>query len=119
MPILGFIATVAQWIIGFFVAQWVARKVFWVAVLTVGLPWLLKDGLNYFWRVTEKYHEVVFGYIQGLLDSALNLAGFDHTLNIGSVAGYIANQIGFLDYVAIVITAWGVCWTIKILGKIF
>lgn len=119
MPIMGFLVTAAQWLLGFFVAQWVARKVFWISVLTVGLPWLLKDGLSYFWKVTEEYHKVVFQYVQGILDTALSLAGFDHTLNLYGVAGYIATQIGFLDYAAIVITAWGVCWTVKILGKIF
>lgn len=119
MPILGFIATAVQWVIAFFVAQWVARKVFWISVLTIGLPWLLKDGINYFWKATEKYHETVLTYVQNLLDSALGLAGFDHTLNLTGIAGYIATQIGFLDYVAIVITAWGICWTIRILGKIF
>lgn len=119
MPIFGFLITAAQWIVGFFVAQWVARKVFWISILTIGLPWLLKDGLAYFWDVTSEYHAVIFEHIQGLLDSALGLAGFDHTLNLYGIAGYIATQIGFLDYVSIIITAWGVCWAIRILGKVF
>lgn len=118
MPIIGFLITAAQWIVGFVIARWIAFKIFWIAVLTIGLPWLLKDGVNWFWKAGESYHTNIIGWISDYVNLALSTAGIGHTINLSGVAGYMATQMGFIDYVYIVISGWAICWTLKIIGKI-
>lgn len=119
MPIIGFLVTAAQWILGFLVARWIAYKILWVTILVVVVPWVLKDGIQWFWKVGEEYRSHVLDWLNSFIAQALGTFGLDHTINITGVAGYMATQMGFLDYVSIVITGWGICWGLKILGKIF
>ena len=119
MPILGFLATAAQWVIGFFVARWVAHKILWVSILTIVLPWVLKDGVQWFWRVGEEYKSQILTYVDSFLASALGAAGFDYSLNITGIAGYMATQMGIIDYIYIVLSGFAICWTLRIVGKIF
>lgn len=120
MPIiLTWLVTAFQWIAAFFVARWIAHKIFWITVLTVGLPWVLKDGVQWFWKAGEEYRTHILQFIDTHLATALGQAGFQTTISIYGVAAYMAQEMGFLDYVSIVITGWSICWGLKLIGKIF
>lgn len=118
MPIiLSWLFSAISWFSSSFLVRWAAAKVLLISAITIALPWVLKDGLQWFWKVTEKYRYELMTYINNQVLSILGNHNFDFSLNITSVGGYIANQIGVPEYFSILISGFGICWTLKFIGK--
>lgn len=117
MPILAFLGQAMMWISGTLIARWLAFKLFIIGCLTLVLPWVLKDGINWFWDATNAQRQTVAEHFNSILAQALNGIDASIVINLSSVGGYIANQIGLADYFSIIATAWGICWGYKIGAK--
>lgn len=119
MPILLiWLGQAITWISGTFLARWVATKVLIISVLIIVLPWVLKDVLQWFWKVSEIYRSEMQQFVNDQIISILGQAGLNATLTITSVAGYISNQIGLIDYATILFSGFALCWSLKFIGKI-
>lgn len=114
MPILAFLGQAMMWIAGALVARWVIIKVFVIGLFVVVLPWVLKDGVNWFWDATDTSRAIFLQYLQTYFAELLSFIDPNIVINITSIGGYIAEQIGLADYAAIIFTALGVCWGYKI-----
>lgn len=117
MPILAFLGQAMMWISGALVARWLVFKLFIIGCLTLVLPWVLKDGINWFWDVTNEKRQTIAEHFNSILSNLLIGIDPDVVIHLTSVGGYIANQIGLADYCTIIVTAWGICWGYKIGAK--
>lgn len=118
MPaLLAWLLNALGWIGSSFVGKWVAAKVFAISVVTIVLPWVLKDGLQWFWRVTEKYRLELLLFINQQISSVLTQLPDNLTVSLMGVAGYIANQIGLVNYFSIIMVGYGVCWSLKLISR--
>lgn len=114
MPILALLGQGLMWFAGAMVARWVVVKLFVIGCLVTVVPWVLKDGVSWFWDVTESQRAALSTYTNNLLQQLLSGIDPNIIINITSIGGYIANQIGLADYASILVTAWGICWGYKI-----
>lgn len=118
MPIiLTWLGQALTWLSGSFVGKWIASKVLIISILTVVLPWVLKDALQWFWKVGEEYRYQIAQYFSDQLSTLLGSSNLDLSLNITGVAGYIANEIGLINYFSIIITGLTICCSIRLIGK--
>lgn len=114
LPVLGFLGQAMMWISGALIGRWVIWKLFVLGCLVTVVPWLFKDGMNWFWHVTETQRETIYQYFNSYTSTLLSGIDPNVVVKITSVGGYIANQIGLPDYAAIIVTAWGICWGYKL-----
>lgn len=114
MPILGFLGQAMMWIAGALIARWLVIKIFIIGCLVVVLPWVLKNGVSWFWDVSDTARSQLAQYTNDLLGTLLSGIDPNIVINISSIGGYIANQIGLVDYASILVTAFGICWGFKI-----
>lgn len=120
MPaLIASIIAAVRWVVIGFTVRWAVAKIFWIGLFTIVLPWVLKDGVNWLWNAMESRDFRFLDYINDFLGSALGGMGFEYNINLPHIAGYLATHTGFTDYFYIVISGWGICFAIKVLGKIF
>lgn len=105
------------WISGNFLIKWAAAKVLLISLITIVLPWVLKDTLIWFWSVSSSYRALLFEFISTQITGIVGQAGIQASLSITSIGGYIANQIGLLNYFSILVTGFTVCWSIRFIGR--
>lgn len=117
LPVLGFLGQCMVWISGALIARWIIIKVFVIGCLVVVVPWVIKDGFNWFWQVTESQRSTLLSYFNDLTASLLSNIDPHVVIKITSIGGYIANQIGLSDYIAIIVTAMGICWGYKLAAR--
>lgn len=118
MPILlVWLGQALAWISGNFLIKWAAAKVLIIGLLTIVLPWVLKDTLVWFWSVSSSYRSLLFDFINSQIVNVVGQAGINASLSITSIGGYIAGQIGLLNYFSILVTGFTVCWTLRFIGR--
>lgn len=117
MPFLAFLGQAMMWISAGLVARWLVIKLFIIGCLVVVLPWVLKDGINWFWDATNSSRQTVMEHFTSILNQQLSGINSDVIIHLTSIGGYIANQIGLQDYATIIVTTWGICWGYKIGAK--
>lgn len=115
--ILVWLGQALAWVSGNFLIKWAATKVLVIGLLTIVLPWVLKDTLIWFWSVSAQYRVLLFDYINSQIVSVVGQAGINATLTITSIGGYIANQIGLLNYFTILVTGFTICWSLRFIGR--
>lgn len=114
MPLLALIGQAMMWFAGALIARWLVFKLFIIGCLVVVLPWVLKNGVTWFWDVTDTTRSQIAEYANTVLSTLLSGIDPNIVINISSIGGYIANQIGLVEYASILVTAFGICWGIKI-----
>lgn len=118
MPvIIAWLGQALSWIAGNFLIKWAAFKLLIVGFLVIVLPWVLKDTLIWFWSVSSSYRSLVFEFVNQQIVDVIGQAGINASLSITSIGGYIANQIGLLNYFSILVTGFTICWSIRFIGK--
>lgn len=117
MPILSFLGSIVTWFSTSFLTRWAATKIIAISLLTIVLPWVLKDSIQWFWKVGESYRSTITEYVNQIIANNLGGIAYNTTISLTSVGGYIANQIGLADYASILISGWSICWMIKILSR--
>lgn len=97
------------------VAKFIATRALLLSLLAIGLPWVLKGVLmwGFDWVLTygRVFGDQIMSYISAQAGSqtiAIHLSG---------IGGYLAEQTGLIDYCAIIITGWGLYWTVAVLAK--
>lgn len=118
MPaLLSWLFSAISWFSSSFVVRWAAGKVLLISVMTIVLPWVLKDCLQWFWKVGEEYRNQLLIFVTSQISSVINQESFDTTLSITGIAGYIADQIDLVNYFAILVSGYTICWSLKFIGK--
>ncbi len=118
MPVLlVWLGQALAWLSSNFLVKWAAAKVLLIAALTIILPWVLKDALQWFWKVGSAYRTEIITFINSQITDIIGSAGIDATLSITSVGGYIAQQIGLVNYFSILVSGFAICWALKFIGK--
>jgi len=124
--IFGAAATVAQMVFDGAqrVAMFLARKVLLLAALTIVLPWVLKGfliwSMDYIIVYGRDYVTFMHSFVQDILSSSDVTSSFASgavDFEITGIGGYLAMQTGLIDYCSIIITGWGLYWTVAILAK--
>lgn len=99
-----------------FLARWIATRLFFLALITTVLPWVLKGvyvwGFDYLMTFIKTSSSFVFDSI-----STYTQGSYDFDVTLTSVGGFLAVQTGFIDYCSIIITGWGIYWFIAIFPR--
>jgi hypothetical protein len=98
-------------------AQWIATRAFILAILAIGLPWVLKGVLVYAWNWFAEYGRGVATFFMDTISGYTSSAGLDIDIQLTGVGGYIASQVGLVDYASIIFTGWGLYWLVAVLAK--
>jgi hypothetical protein len=98
-------------------AKWLATKAFILALMAIVLPWVLKPVLMWFFDYIITYGRQWTEFITGSVGNMVQASGVDLTYQIGGVGGYLATQTGLIEYASIIMTGWGLYWTVAILAK--
>lgn len=118
MPILlAWLGQAIAWASTNFLIKWAAKKALIIAICTIVLPWVLKDALIWFLKVTSSYRSEILQFINSQISSTIGSANIDATLTITSVAGYIAQQIGLVTYFSILLSGFAICWGLKFISR--
>lgn len=114
-------AIVSRWIWDavMYLARWTAVKLFVMGVLAIVLPWVLKGVLLWFWDFVSSYVFEFVGWVFGYISQAIADAGIDISINLTGVGGYLATQVGLIDYCSIIIAGWGLYWMVVLTTKAF
>jgi len=99
------------------VARWVSMRLLVVGLLTVILPRVLKGVFIWGFQYIERYGMVMVSHLMSTI-SQNSGESFDINMQLTGVGGYIANQIGLIDYCTILITNWGLIISISFLIRI-
>ena len=98
------------------IARFIAFKVFILLILLIVLPYVLKKlfiwGMEYF----QEYGHVISGYFSDLINTITG-GEIEISMQLTSVGGYLAIKTGLIEYCAIIITGWGIYWTIALMSK--
>lgn len=118
MPILlAWLGQAFAWATAKTVVKWAAQKVLIISICTIVLPWVLKDVLVWFFKVTSSYRAEILTFINSQISSIIGSSNIDATLSITSIAGYIANQIGLINYFSILLSGFAICWSLKFISR--
>lgn len=98
-------------------AKFLATKALMVAIIAIVLPWAIKPVFIYAFEWIVKYGRTYGDLIMGFINSQTSTAGIDLNLTITGVGGFLAEQTGLIDYCSIIISGWGIYWTLAILAK--
>jgi len=117
----GAAATILQtvWMAARDVAKYIATRALLITCLTVILPYVLKSYFLYMIKFLETYGGSITGFFTGMMGNMVKDTPYENIINIqlNSVAGYLAEQIGFIDYCSIILAGYAIAWIINI-GRI-
>jgi hypothetical protein len=105
------------WDAAVMVAQWLAQKVFIVAVMAILLPWVLKGVFVWVFNWFAAYGRDIAQFITSQVSTQIANAGVAIDIQMTGVGGYIAEMTGLVDYASIIFTGWGLYWYVCILSK--
>lgn len=114
-------AIVAQsvWMAAMEVAKFIATRIMLIYILTLILPWILKSYFIYIIKFLETYGGKITSYLGDMVGQATAGTPYEGIIDIhlNSVGGYLAEQIGLIDYCSIIISGYAIAWVIN-MGRI-
>jgi len=87
------------------VARWAATRLLLIALFLTAGPWLLRQFGSWLWDSFAGFRLSMASFFQEALESVTGQP-IDISYNITGVAGYIADQIAFPQYCAIILSGW-------------
>lgn len=102
------------WDVVRYVSAWLAYKSFALILIAVVLPVVLRKFFAWSWNFLAAHGINALEYVFGWIDQAMIDAGIAVDVNLTGVGGYIASQVGLIEYCSVIITGWALVWVIAI-----